>query len=247
MKQTPLLTLKQRHTDILLLLFRFRFLTRPQIQQLLTLKNHQKVLRWLNELAKSQYATKYQSSVSSVATYSLGRAGRKYLVKNKLVKQAVLLDRVWREYAYSSGFREKCLLIADMYLQLVARSGGALRFWTKSELHGVENMIEPAPDAYIIVNEKSEADRIFLEVPTVARTKNVMAQIERYSEYFFSREWQEHTDKPFPKIVIICPNRNVIKSTLSFIKEEFADEPDLRFRVASSDQALEEILPKEKA
>lgn len=137
--------------------------------------------------------------------------------------------------------------IANIYLDLLDRLGGALRFWTKAELYGVESLIEPAPDAYIILSDESEANRFFLEVPTLARTKQVLSQIERYVEYFFSNVWQDHTDKPFPQIIILCENKNIIRTASRYIKSNYADEPDLRFRVASSDQALEHIQPKKKA
>lgn len=245
MKQAT--AINQQQTDILLFLYRFRFLTRSQIQKLLTHKFHSKVIAWLNELTQSQYVNKHQSSNSAMIYYSLGKVGRKYLITNRLVKQTLLLNRVWREAGYTILFRDKCVLIADVYLDLKDRFGGALRFWTKIDLAGMKHLPEPKPDAYGVIDGKSEADRFFIEVPTYSRTINVTEQIDRHAEYFFSNEWQENVSKDVPQAIIVCSNKSAIKSANRYIKAHFADEPDLRFRVASSDQALVEILPKKKA
>lgn len=232
-----------RHTDILLLLYRFRFLTRQQIQQLLNHKFHNRVRVWLTELTKSQFIKKYPDKAAS---YSIGNPGRKYLIKNKLVKHPKLLDRIWQEGSYSSTFREKCQFIAEMYLQLSAQMGGALRFWTKTDLAGLDHLISPAPDAYFVIDQKSEADRFFVETPSIPRTKNLIDQIERYAEYFFSNDWQENVTKRFPTVVMLCSNPSAVKAARRYIKENYTDEPDLRF-VVSSDRTLNFLQPKKKA
>ncbi len=236
----------QRQTDILLLLFRFRFLTRPHFQLLLNHKYHSKIILWLNELANSKYIKKQQTSDTSAAYYSLGNEGRKWLIKNKLIKRPKLLDRIWQESGYSSTFREKCAFIAELYLDLLARSGGALRFWTKTDLSGIEHVIVPAPDAYFVIDQKSEAERFFVEIPSTPRTKNLIDHIERYTEYFFSNDWQENVSEEFPKVVILCSNVSAVKTARRHIKENYSDESDLHF-VVSSDRTLEKILPKKKA
>lgn len=242
MKQQP--TINDQQTEILTYLYRFRFLTRSQIQTLLSHKFHSKTILWLNEMTKSRYTNKQQSLGSTRSYYSLGINGRKYLIKHKLVKQPILLSRVWREANYSTAFREKCVFLADLYLHLVSKSGGALRFWTKTDLAGVQHLPEPAPDAYFVIGEKSEADRYFIEIPTNSTTKNVTDQIERHAEHYFSGEWQEHISKDFPQVIVICSNKSAIRAASRYVKEEYSDDPDLRFRVASSDQALSEILKK---
>ena len=198
-------------------------------------------------MVKLKLVSKHQSSSTVTAYYSLGTTGRKHLITHKLVKKTLPLNRIWREASYSITFREKCGFIATLYLQLATQWGGALRFWTKTDLIGIEHSIEPAPDAYFVINQKSEADRFFVEVPSTPRTKNIIDHIERYAEYFFSNEWQENVSEDFPKIIIICANKSAIKNANRYIKENYTDEPDLRFRVSSSDRAFAELQPKKKA
>ncbi len=240
------ITLNQRQTDILTLLYRFRFLTRQHIQKLLNHKSHGKVFVWLNGLVESKLIKKDPSAKTATAYYSIGNEGRKWLIKNKLVKRPKLLDRIWRESGYSSTFREKCTFLADLYLELTDRSGGALRFWTKTDLSGIDHLIVPAPDAYFVVDQKSEAIRFFVELPSTPRTKNLIDHVERYVEYFFSNEWQENVSKKFPTVIILCSNQSAVKTTRRYIKENYADEPDLHF-IVSSDRTLDKILPKKKA
>jgi hypothetical protein len=242
MEQTKQTQLTQRQTDILLLLYRFRFLTRPQIQKLLHHKHHRQVIQWLNELTEHHYVRKYYDKKSAVipAMYSLGRNSRTVL--KKAGKQASQLKRIQWEENYSKAFREKCIQIADLYLLLTDQTGGALRFWTKIDLQDIENLIEPAPDAYLIV----EAKRYFLDTFTVAPGKILRGRLHQYADYFAGGEWQEQTKAEFPDVIIFCPNEIAARRLNRYIAAEFADEPDLHF-VASSDRTLEFLQPKKKA
>jgi len=239
MKDTAKPTLTKRQTDILLLLFRFRFLTRPKIQQLLQHKNHRLVTRWLNELTDLGYLIKYDAKlVVMPAFYSLGKLSRKYLKKQKLVKQTPHLDRVWWEAHHTVAFREKCLFVADIYLSLLSRFGEGLRFWSKADLYGYEYLIEPPPDVYFVTQTKSKKMRYFLDAFTYAPPKAIKNRIEHYRDYFYSSEWEDNVDKTFPDIIIICPNQRMKRYFIRYVKEEFSDESDLHFHIRSADEDL---------
>jgi hypothetical protein len=242
MEQTKSSQLTQRQTDILLLLYRFRFLTRPQIQKLLNHKHHSLIIQWLNELTKQHYVRKYHDRKSAVvpAMYSLGKASRTVL--KKVGKQASQLKRIRWEENYTLAFREKCAQIADLYLLLTDQAGVGLRFWTKIDLEGIENLIEPAPDAYFIIEDKS----YFLDAFTVAPGKILRGRVQQYADYFAGGEWQEQTETKFPQVLIFCPNERAARSLNGYIKREFSDEPDLRL-VASSDRSLSFLQPKKKS
>lgn len=233
MQQTKQPLLKQRHTDILLLLYRFRFLTRLHIQALLNHKNHRKIIQWLNELSELGYLDKReQASVIDPGVYSLSKLSRKYLKDSKFIKHPAQLDRVWREGSYTRAFQDKCVLIADIYLSLL-QTGGALRFWTKADLYGLEGLIKPAPDAYFIYKAK----RYFFDAFTVAPGKVLRGRVDRYADYFAGGEWQETAKVEFPDVIILCPSRPSAKSLSRYIREDYSDEPDLHFFV-SSDRSL---------
>lgn len=79
--------LKNKQSDILILLHRFRFLNRQQLQQLLNHKTYSKIITWLNELTLHKYIHSYYnqkfagvSSVYCLASKSLyGFRRYKYL------------------------------------------------------------------------------------------------------------------------------------------------------------------------
>ncbi len=242
MEQTTPLQLTQRHTDILLLLYRFRYLTRPQIQTLLHYKNHRQTIELLNKLTAHDHVRKYYDQKSAIvpAMYSLGKSSRAVL--KKLGKPSSELKRIRWEKNYTPTFRDRCVTVAQIYLDLMQQTGGALRFWTKADLNGVENLIAPAPDAYFIVKAK----RYFLDALITAPSKALCNRVRKYADYYTDGEWREEEDTIFPKVIILCSNPRSAKSLSYYIKKELSDEPDLHF-VVSSDRTLEKILPKKKA
>lgn len=239
MEQTRPLQLKQRQTDILLLLYRFRYLTRPQIQTLLGYKNHRQTIELLNELTASNCVRRYYQRELSVvpAVYSLGKSSRTIL--KRLGQSPSELKRIRWEKNYTSAFRDKCVLVADIYLDLMKQTGGVLRFWTKADLNGVESLIKPAPDAYFIIKSK----RYFLDVFTAAPNKALRNRVKKYASYFADGEWKEEASTTFPKVIILCPNSRSAKNLNYYINKQFSDEPDLRFLV-SSDRSLLAMLNK---
>lgn len=236
MEQTTPLQLTQRHTDILLLLYRFRYLTRPQIQTLLNYKNHRQTIELLNKLTTHNHVRKYYDRKSAVvpAVYSLGKSSRAVL--KKLGKPSSELKRITWEKNYSPVFREKCVTVAEIYLDLLLQTGGALCFWTKADLNGIENLIQPAPDAYFIVKAK----RYFLDALFTAPGRALRNRVRKYADYFTDGEWREEVDTTFPVVIILCSNPRSAKSLSYYIKKEFSDEPDLHFLV-SSDRTLTDL------
>ncbi len=230
--------LKQRHIDILLLLYRFRFLTRQQCQTLLHHKHHRKVSAWLTELVDLTMIKKHDRlSVIDAAVYSLNTEGRKYLKERKLVKNPAELDRVWRESSYSHVFREKCIELANFYIQLERETGGVARYWAKTDLAIIDGLIRPLPDAYFIIGAK----RYFLDLFAVAPGKVLRARVDRYADFCADGDWQERTKTAFPEIIILCPSQSAAKSLRRYIREEYSDAPDLHFLV-SSDRTLSYII-----
>lgn len=122
----------KKQTEILILLYRFRFLNRHQIQTILRHKYRSRVLSWLNELVEQKYITAYyDKKLAALPTvYCLDNEGRKYLKSlDKEIEAGnidpELLNRVWREKKFTKQFREHCLFVADIYINLVdtAKSG----------------------------------------------------------------------------------------------------------------------------
>ncbi|MDO8513392.1 MAG: replication-relaxation family protein [bacterium] len=258
---SPQQNLSKRQTDILILLYRFRFLNRLHIQNLLNHKYRSRILSWLNELTNQNYTKQYydKTIASSPSVYSLDSKGRKYLksLKEGNIKQA-LLDRVWREAKYSSKFREHCLSLADIYISLLAiteKNKSTLHFYTKTDLHGTEHFISPAPDAHFAIEEKKgQIIRYFLEIlddiPPAAHRRRVA----QYFKYYASGDWQDNTDKPFPEIIFICPNTRTKGHLFYYIRKKLSGEPEMSFYLTTKElvdskglngETLQKVLEEE--
>ena len=72
MQTLPTLTTKQ--TEILKLLYTYRFLTRPQLQKLLNHKDKRRIISWLKDLRDNQFIDwKYNAKGAIQATIRLNQ------------------------------------------------------------------------------------------------------------------------------------------------------------------------------
>ncbi len=229
--------LKPKQTEILKLLYRFRFLNRIQIQKIFNHKNHHQIQLWLNDLITQKYINKsFERKIAAApAVYCLGTNGRKYL-KNNLNNGEVepaLLDRVWREKNYSAQFKEHCLFLAEVYLSLVSlldETETNFHFYTKTDLSSMEHLISPNPDAYFSYRETNNTvKRYFLDILDDLPSRVLRKRIRQYFYYYSSDEWTDNTDKPFPEILLICPNDKTKWHLFYYIRKKLADEPKVRF------------------
>ncbi len=201
--------------EILLLIYRFRFLTTSQIQILLNHKYHSRINLWLNQLTTKKYLKRYYDLkfAGEPALYSLGTAGRKYFKTHQEIKgiKASLLDRVWTEYRNSLQFKRHCLLLADIYISLLGLTSKAkakLGFYSKVDLFGMKFMVLPEPSGYFSLEDQNGVTkRYFLDIFDYFVPKDLFRRIKKYLYYFEKRYWQDHTDKPFPEIILVCPNK----------------------------------------
>lgn len=236
-KQT---TIKQKQTEILILLYRFRYLNRVQIQTILNQKYHSRLLKWLNELKEEKYIEcEYDKKVASApSVYSLAPKSRNILKGNPAVKPR-LLGHIWRVKTYSAEFRDHCLFLGDIYLLLISlteRIGAELHYYTKPDLHGMKHLIVPIPDAYFSIEEKSgKMKRYFLELFDDLPPRFLRTRINHYFKYHDSDQWQDNTDKPFPEIIIVCPNERIRSHLKYYIQSKLEEDSDLCFYLTTRD------------
>ena len=231
--------LTKRQEDILLYLYRFRFLNRYHIQKLLGHKHFNRIIIWLNQLTTQNYIHRYYNpkTVTIAAQYSLGLKSRKYLLQKTEEKESKiqphLLNRIWREHTLSDQFHTHCLFLADIYLslvELVKITHSTLYFFTKTDLYGHNYILDPHPDAYIAIKERSgKMKRYFLDIFDPLPPRMILRRrINQYVDYFDENTWQETTDHPFPQILLVCPDerskrylRRFIQKTLEYSDLEF--------------------------
>ena len=118
--------MNKRQEEIITYLYRFRFLTRFQLQSLMQQKYYSRLVIWLNDLTKNNYIKRfyYHNLTNSPAIYSIDNQGRKYLKDNseRLKIKTKSLDKVWRDEKLTTQFRFHCLTLADVYVSLLETS-----------------------------------------------------------------------------------------------------------------------------
>lgn len=250
-----LLQIKTKHTEILSLLYRFRFLTRKQIQAMLNHKYPSRIFSWLDELKDDDYLNyTYTKNFDNLpAIYSLGKNGVKHLRKIGIISGKA--DRVRKEQKCSNNFRELCLIIGDIYLSLLKLPEAKIHFYTKTDLSGMEHLISPHPDAYFAIDSKSGIKRYFLEIFSENLRSNILRhRVKAYLTYYESDDWQDNTDKPFPEIILVCPNTKAKNHLYYYISQKLDedDHPNVYLTTKEAILAsgltkgvLEKIQPKE--
>lgn len=231
--------MKPQQKNILLLIYKFRFLNRSHIQTLLNHKQRNKIIIWLNELTEKKYLKRYynQKFAGVPAAYSLGSMGRKYLKENKDKLADIneqLLDRVWRESKCTQKFKKHCMFIADIYISLlnlikqIDNGKGKLNFFTKTDLKGVENLIVPEPDVYFTITDSNEnTKRYFLDIFDDLTPRMVLRKrIKQYFSYFIKGIWQDNMKHDFPEIIIICPDNTSKNYLNNFIKRMLSERTE---------------------
>jgi len=110
-----------KQLEILLLLYRFRFLNRTHIQKFLNHKDPRRINTWLKDLTErniigQRYSRKLLANTKP-AIYHLSTKSRKILLTQRGINEK-LLKRVYREKTRSERLIRHCLLVADIYFFL---------------------------------------------------------------------------------------------------------------------------------
>lgn len=205
----PQLTNKQK--EIILLLYRFRFLNRIQIQKLLQHKSSKNTNTWLKDLTDKNYIGRiYQPTRIErfkPAINYVSKNGIKFLREQENIEKDYI-KKLYQESRRSKGFINECILIADMYLQLCKQyedSSYEFKFYTKTDFpkQGIVQDLKPT-FAYVI-KRADKLEHHACEVLKEGIPRYVIrARIEKYIEFF-----GEDTDKAY--VTFYCPNEKIGK------------------------------------
>lgn len=209
-----------KQLEILILLYRFRFLSSKQVQEILGHKDRKRTREWLSDLVskgyvKSSYERNKLGENNKPAIFHLAAAAK--ALKDQKECQTFGFRHLYGEDARSQRFVDHSLLLADICIHLRKVSeeeGTALHFLTKSDQAVFEAFPKPLPDAYIAIKTSPmKTKRYFLEIidPETPRFA-LRGIIQRHINYSDSGEWnRHHNDKVGPTILLICPNEETKK------------------------------------
>ncbi len=195
---------------ILLLLYKFRFLTVAQLQQYLNHKDPHRIKAWLNDLKDKKYisAVVDTKDVTVPFIYCLA-TGSRQIFKEKNYDED-FLNRIYKEKSLSKEFKNHCLFILDIYLFFRSQQekDSMLNFCTRQDLAGFDYLPDEI-DAFIEVGIKDEINRYFLELFDEYRKTAGESRyaIRKYISYSEEGNWQGNTgNAPFPSILFVLPD-----------------------------------------
>lgn len=218
-QKTKLPSITQKQKEIIVYLFKFRFLNTNHFQKLFNHKDPHRIKEWLSDLLEKNYVKRNYDRKSfgentKPAIYYLGPKARLVLKveKNLELEQ---LEYVYSEHRRQKKFIEHCLFLADVYLYLLSQKEDSedLKFFTKAELLGYEYFPQPLPDAFIAVKGQDVTRRYFLDLFDEYTPAFALRQrVRKYLDYADGSEWDENTDfADLPSILFICPNDSTKK------------------------------------
>lgn len=246
MQTLPTLTTKQ--SEILKLLYTYRYLTRPQLQTLLDHKDKRRIISWLKDLRDKQYIDwKYNANdfiaKTQPAIYYLSLNSIRHLRATGNYPNTELKKR-HKDKAGSDAFIAHCLLIVDCCLALRAKSSTSCQYtWVlpsdfmveSEQLDHLEYLRELKPHLFFTKREGKAVSHYVVE--DFAGTLPRYQLRKRLSHYIdlLTNDWT--SEEPSPIALFICPT----KADLIYMKRRakllFQDMPDrpISLRVATVD------------
>lgn len=205
-----------KQLEILLLIYRFRFLNRHQLQHFLNHKDPKRLNTWLKHLTTHNiigrhYSTKLKENTKPAIYYLT--TGAKQILSTQPTVQESQLKRVYREKLRSLRLQEHCLFLADFYLLLekyATTQQAILHYFSATDLVTHHYLPKRQPDAYIALTDDTTTRRYFV-LSIDAGTPRFMLRslITHYLEYLSTSTWEKQTGHPNPSILIICPDETL--------------------------------------
>lgn len=182
------ITNKQK--EILLHLYRFRFLNRLQLQQLLNHTTYKRINLWLKDLTEKEYTTRIfkrsWTENSTPAKYYIALNGIRFLKTQPNCKKEYL-EKLYREKDRSEKFIDKSLFIANVYLKFIGDFKNDIsnyKFSTQSDLTPKSIVSDIMPDFLIIrSNNTTKHFNLFQLFPEGTPRFAVRKRIEKYMTF----------------------------------------------------------------
>lgn len=235
MKITP------KQIEIILLLYKFRFLNTNQIQILLQHKDNRRIKSWLKDLNDKKIIFRIYSKKigenTKPAIYCLDSASKKIVQDHKEINK-IFLNRVYKEKTRSKEFIDHSLFISSLYLyflKLAENNNSKFEFLTKTTL------LDLFTDSYLTINNKEYLIEVWdkKEADFVLRKK-----VKKLINHFVYGDWSNKNNKNFPIILLICFNEKAKIYLNSFISQILVEEGNfpLNFLISSLEIIKNESL-----
>lgn len=206
--------LTKSQLDLLKLLYKFRFATATLLATHRQ-KNPVTIYGTLQLLLKSQYIAKnYEPSYKLAgrgAEYYLTNAGIRYLRDNENLNESVL-HAMYKNKSLGQPFIQKCLLIYQIYIQLIRQYGSTMKIYTRAEMQGIDGFPEQLPDMYIT----TDSNTYFLDIFTENLFYLVKKRLDALLKHYESDEWTEDT---YPTVLLVFPDSRIETKAQAYIEK----------------------------
>jgi hypothetical protein len=230
-------TITKRQDDILQLLYNYRFLNRTQLQAFLGHSTKGHTNRLLKDLSDKHYIEgKYSTKVGDnirPAIYYLSLGAIQYF-KSRPEAQPAIINRLYRDNDRSKDFINKCLLVADIALELQKARTHTLRFEVatpsmyanpESRAHFLTSS-SVTPDAIVVQDKAGEYKAYMLEFLTPGMpVHRLHGKVNAYLDLYFSGSWEQNTGLDFPEIIIIAGSVAQLRETHRYLQVRRNQEP----------------------
>lgn len=242
MNKLPLITSKQQ--EILLLIYKYRFLNRIQIQTFLNHKAHKRINDWLKDLHTKEcvgriYSTNFGENTKP-AIYYMGINGIRWL-KTQDECAPEVIQKLYREKNRQESFIQKSMLIADMCLELLKHSNQTENL--SYELLTETNLADPESpfhflteyDIQLFIVKRKNKKRTHLLITTFESTLPRYRMRKRIrtwlNDFYDGYDWDTETFGPFPTIFVLCPTKALMiyckRLATRLLEEKDSREDDL--------------------
>jgi hypothetical protein len=220
------LTLTHQQYQILLHLYRFRFLDRSHIQQLLNLTDYKNLNKLLQQLTEHQYITKI-AKTKEPSIYYLAANGILELKSHPKI-DGLSLKKLTREDDRSDAFIQRCLIVAAINLDLRSKVTKTIKYGMfvpsdYSALALAKELTALTSHAFVIRQKVDQINQSFIEVLSNLPTKYLHTQLKRYTDFFDTNAWQVATNMPFPEIILIARDQKQITTVKRIVKQLFSN------------------------
>jgi protein involved in plasmid replication-relaxation len=235
----PPITPKQQ--EILRLLYKYRFLNRTQIQTLLSHKDKRRIITWLKDLREKEYIDwQYDPTnfiaKSQPAIYYLSLNGIRHLRSLNEYPTAELRKR-YKESTRTQVFTDRCLLIADCCIALIAKNDDEVQyaFTLPADYihpnHPQHRLNELKPHLYLSKHRGSDMTEYLVEnfEQTLPRYQ-LKKRLKDYVEYF------NDSDTDSLVVLLACASTADLLYAKRSVRKLIDDSNELLIRVTTLDK-----------
>jgi len=223
--------LTKKIQKIIYLVYRFRFLNRIQIQEMLGHKDESRINKWLAFLTEEQYVGRdYDKTIGKnrmPSVYYLKKAGIRFIKQTYNIDNAYI-NKLYREEVISLTTKNHSLRATDFYLILrrfAKERNAILEYYTKADLAQSEFFERIKPDAYFTFETEKGKRSSFVEIDLETESlAQIRRKMQKYSSYYQSSHWKKQT-KLFPQIISVSLTQSRME-TLRLEIEELFDNSD---------------------